>query len=293
MNPLSHEYSHENSYILTCSKIGTGMWLEKIRKYIPNFIADNTENKIIFFEGCRNCSLHGGECSNCKCIYSLQVFMNIACVYPLFTHNNNPLSEHLSSILRYLSLTIKNLGKSRELLGEIGFKFFMYLGGDPEIETFTKTRKTRMTILDTFLPGEYSEYRRLLDFDKSGEFITPYCKVNYCTNSYSTLFNQPLTLVPEVKNRCTVCGLEDEQKICTNCQSKSNFKFPQISTPSFNFSKSKPTSAFNFSKFKPTPAFNLEQNKQPTFGLENKSIFQSSIFGQNSNPFSTKNSFDF
>lgn len=273
MDPLKHEYAHENSYILTQSKIGDSIWLERIRKFIPNFLSDDSENKIVYFE---------------KGIYSLEVFMNIACVFPLYTHSCNVLSEQLSSILRYLALTVKSLGKSKELSREIGFKCFVYLGGEPSISSFTRTRVTRMTILDTILPDEYSEFKRLLEFDYLGELIHPNCSVDYSKISFSTLWTgpQPLPSTP-LKNRCQICALESDQKICATCQFKSSSSLPQ--TPSIN------TSAFTLPQVPSTPSlfsstpspFSQNQNKT-TFSFGNNSsssILQPSTFGQNNNFF--------
>jgi hypothetical protein len=170
MHLLKHEYAHENAYILTVSEIKDSVWLERIKKLVPGFIPDNSEDKIVFFE---------------KGVYSLGVFMNIACAYPLYTHSNNVLSEHLPSILRYLVLTIKNIKKPKELINEIGFKFFFYLEGEPLVKNFVKIRKTVKTILETSLDKEFSEYKRSLNFDFLGEIIDPECLVDYSMISFT------------------------------------------------------------------------------------------------------------
>ena len=206
--------------MLTQSQIGGGEWLDRIKNFVPGFAPDDSDNKVAFFDGG---------------VYSLEVFMNIACAFPLYTRSNNVLSNHLSSILRYLALTIKNMNKPGALLNEVGFKIFFYLEGEPTVTNFVKFKNTSKTILGGTLPKQSSEYARVLAFDQSSQLIFPECRVDYSATSFSGgVFGFRPLPPPEVK-RCAVCALESDQRICGNCSLKSAAPF-SFHTPAANSS---------------------------------------------------------
>ena len=122
-HPLNHGYKHEGGIILlqnmltahfipdykSYTKNDEHSWLEKIKAQVPNFSPAN-EGRIIFFGPGIMPSGSGPEG-----IYSLSVDMNIACVHVLYQKSCNVLEQHISSILRYLVITMNATNRSVEV----------------------------------------------------------------------------------------------------------------------------------------------------------------------------------